>query len=69
VINDVASWREWELRKMAAEPIDVARNLRLADAKFALALAYVRERLGELGHAIDQDLTIRLGALLSQLNR
>jgi hypothetical protein len=37
MIKDVAFWREWELRQMAAEPIDVARNFRLADSMFALA--------------------------------
>ena len=37
MITDVAYWQEWELREMAAEPIDVARNLRLADAMFAHA--------------------------------
>jgi hypothetical protein len=37
MIKDVAFWREWELRRMAAEPVDVERNLRLADSMFALA--------------------------------
>jgi hypothetical protein len=47
MIKDVAFWREWELRQMAAEPIDVARNFRLADSMFALARSLDRLPLAD----------------------